>query len=346
MTTPLLNLSELDKVKTIEPYTTKMTKCNHVVSLFCGIGGFDLGFKANGFDVIWANDFDKWACKTYSHNVDKEVHCGDIRELKGNIPQHDILIGGFPCQPFSTCGLLKGFEDTRGTLFFEIADILKQHKTKVVCLENVANLKYHDGGRTFKVIIKTLEDLGYNMFYKILNTKHYGIPQNRRRVFIVGFNKEYFNNVVFKFPQPIGLDKTVFDLLDKEVGYKYFLSYKLLKTLLCENANGYKIKPTINTPIAKTIICSKYPRAHMGNYYTDEVNYAKLTNEQKANKSNMRRLTENEVRQLQGFPDTWEQVVSDRQAYKQFGNAVSVNVSTVLAKSIREYIEINYKENK
>ena len=126
----------------------------NTVSLFSGIGGFDLGLMYNVFNIIWANDFDKYACQTYKENVSKNIVCGDIRIEKENIPDHDVLIGGFPCQPFSTLGKLKGFSDEeRGTLFFEIKDIISKHKTKVVILENVKNIMNHDEGRTFKRII-------------------------------------------------------------------------------------------------------------------------------------------------------------------------------------------------
>ena len=140
---------------------TKINKYK-VVSLFSGIGGFDLGFEYAGFDIVWANDFDKYAVETYQANVNKKIVLGDIRIEKKNIPHHDVLIGGFPCQPFSTLGSLKGFEDEeRGTLFFEIKDIIKTHKTKVVILENVKNLLNHDNKNTFKKIIKELTELGY-----------------------------------------------------------------------------------------------------------------------------------------------------------------------------------------
>ena len=134
----------------IKPQKTKY----RTVSLFSGIGGFDLGFMYAGFNIIWANDFDKYACQTYKANVSKNIVCGDIRIEKENIPAHDVLIGGFPCQPFSTLGKLEGFNDEeRGTLFFEIKEIIRKHKTKVVVLENVKNIMNHDSGKTFKKII-------------------------------------------------------------------------------------------------------------------------------------------------------------------------------------------------
>ena len=132
-----------------------------VVSLFAGIGGFDIGFQNAGFDIIWANDFDKYACETYKANVGDNIVCDDIRNQLKNIPDHDILIGGFPCQPFSTLGKLKGFEDDRGTMFFYIKQIAEEHDTKILVLENVKNIMHHNNGKTFKKIITELEKMGY-----------------------------------------------------------------------------------------------------------------------------------------------------------------------------------------
>ena len=168
-----------------------------VVSLFAGIGGFDIGFQNAGFDVIWANDFDKYACETYKANVGDNIVCDDIRNQLKNIPDHDILIGGFPCQPFSTLGKLKGFEDDRGTMFFYIKQIAKEHDTKVLVLENVKNIMHHDNGKTFKRIITELRDMGYYCNHDIMNTANFGIPQRRNRMYIVAFNKKYFLTIPF-----------------------------------------------------------------------------------------------------------------------------------------------------
>lgn len=163
-----------------------------VVSLFSGIGGLDLGFEFAGFNVIWANDFDKYAVETYKANVSNNIICGDIRELIDTIPNHDVVIGGFPCQPFSTLGKLKGFEDKeRGTLFFVIKEILKKFDTKVVVLENVKNIMTHDKGKTFKRILNELEEIGYKCFFNVLNSQDFGIPQRRNRMFLVGINKKF-----------------------------------------------------------------------------------------------------------------------------------------------------------
>lgn len=312
-----------------------------VVSLFSGIGGLDLGFDYAGFNIIWANDFDKYAVKTYKENVGNHIVHGDIRIEKETIPDHDVLIGGFPCQPFSTLGKLEGFDDEeRGTLFFEIKEIIKKHKTKVVVLENVKNIMNHDNGKTFNRIIHELNELGYCCYYEVLNTQDYGIPQRRNRVFIVAFKVEFFKRCKFLFPEKVALNITTHELLDKDVPMKYFISKKMIDTILGCGTKGYIVKPTINQEISKTLTATmhKMHRASQDNYFTDDVNYNKYCDE---TKTNLRKLTPNECRLLQGFPSDWNQVVSDTQAYKQFGNAVTVDVAYYLAKNIFTYIEEN-----
>lgn len=325
----------------IKPKTIKY----NTVSLFSGIGGFDLGFMYAGFNIVWANDFEKYACQTYKQNVSKNIVCGDIRVEKGNIPEHDVLIGGFPCQPFSTLGKLKGFDDEeRGTLFFEIKEIIKKHKTKVVVLENVKNILNHDQGKTFKRIIHELESLGYVCFYHVFNSQDYGVPQRRNRCYIVALLGEYFYTPEFIFPPKQKLTITTQDLLDEDVDEKYFLSKKIVGTIMGKGTKNYIVEPTIDLPISKTLTATmaKMHRASQDNYVTDQKNYERHCGDDRVN---IRKLTPNECRKLQGFPSDWIQVVSDCQAYKQFGNAVTVNVSYNLAKVLFEYIEKNKKDN-
>ena len=317
----------------------------NLVSLFSGIGGIDLGFEFAGFNTIWANDFDKFAVQTYKANVNENIIHGDIRLVKDNIPQHDILVGGFPCQPFSTLGKLQGFEDEqeRGTLFFEIMDIITRYNTKVVVLENVKNLVNHDSGKTFERIKRELDEAGYDVFAEVLNSKDFGIPQRRNRIFIVAFNREFFRTGEFVFPEKVQLEITTQDLLDENVEEKYFLTKKLEKTILGYGTKGYIAKPTIDMPISKTLTATmhKMHRASQDNYVTDERNFT-INVIDKENRIPIRKLTPNECRQLQGFPGDWEQVVSDCQAYKQFGNAVTVDVAYKVACQIREYIILNF----
>ena len=317
-----------------------------LVSLFAGIGGIDLGFEFAGFECIWANDFDKFACQTYRANIGDQIVEGDIRLTKHQIPPHDILVGGFPCQPFSTLGKLQGFEDemNRGTLFFEIMDIIIKHDTKVVVLENVKNLINHDNGKTFARIKQELDDAGYDVNAQILNSQDYGIPQRRNRIFIVAFNRKYFKTGKFVYPDKEELKVTTQDLLDENVSEKYFLTKKLEKTILGMGTKGYMVKPTIDLPISKTLTATmhKMHRASQDNYVTDYKNFNRNVLE-KEKRIPVRKLTPNECRQLQGFPSEWIQVVSDCQAYKQFGNAVTVDVAYKVACQVMKYIEENIK---
>ncbi len=298
----------------------------NVISLFAGIGGLDSGFIQNGFDVIWANDFDKYAVQTYKANYKNPIILGDLNQIKlESIPNADVIIGGFPCQPFSMMGEMKGFEDTRGTLFFRIVEIIKNqisrgNKPKALVLENVRNLKLHDNGNTFKVIKKTLEDLGYTVYDKILNSADYGIPQTRNRTFIVCFSN---NKIQFNYPEKKVLDLTLQDLLEHDVADKYYLSDKILPTILSNGTGGYKGKSEIDLKIARPLCATmaKMHRACQDNYVTQN--------------GKVRRLTPRECARLQGFSDDFVIPVSDTQAYKQFGNAVTVNVSNAVASMVK-----------
>lgn len=299
----------------------------NVISLFAGIGGLDSGFIQNGFNVVWANDFDKYAVQTYEANYKNPIVLGDLNQISlDSIPNADVIIGGFPCQPFSMMGEMKGFEDTRGTLFFRIVEIIKNqmsrgNKPKALVLENVRNLKLHDNGNTFRVIKKTLEDLEYTVYDKILNSSDYGIPQTRNRTFIVCFANP---NTEFQYPERQELHLTLQDLLEHNVSDKYYLSERILPTILSNGTGGYKGKSEIDLKIARPLCATmaKMHRACQDNYVTQN--------------GKVRRLTPRECARLQGFSDDFIIPVSDTQAYKQFGNAVTVNVSKALASRVKE----------
>ena len=302
-----------------------------VVSFFRGICGLDKGFADAGFDIIWANDFDKYAVETYKANYDNEIIYGDINEIElDSIPDCDVLIGGFPCQPFSMMGEQRGFDDARGTLFFRIAEVIKYKtengcKPKVVVLENVKALRTHDNGRTFATIKRILEeDLGYKVYDSILNSAEYGIPQTRNRTYIVCFANE---NIKYEFPETKDLEIYLQDLLEQDVDDKYFLSDKILPTILSNGTGGYKAKSEIDLKIARPLCATmaKMHRACQDNYVTQ--------------KGRVRRLTPRECARLQGFEDSFVIPVSDCQAYKQFGNAVTVNVSRAVAESVKKSLE-------
>lgn len=301
---------------------------NKVVSLFSGCGGLDYGFMKAGFDIIWANDSDKFAVQTYKQNFGEHIIWDDIQNIDiDSIPNHNILLGGFPCQPFSMMGGKLGFEDIRGTLFFHIAKIIDKKRPDIVVLENVRSLRTHDNGNTYKVIMNVLEnELGYKVFDKVLNSADYGIPQTRNRTFIVCFKD---HSVDFEFPQPRPLEKTMQDLLEKNVPDKYFLSDRILKTVLSHGTKNWSAKPEIDLKVARPLCATmaKMHRASQDNYVTDN--------------GKVRRLTPRECARLQGFPEEFIIEVSDTQAYKQFGNAVTVDVAYNVAESIIHAIEDN-----
>lgn len=298
-----------------------------VISLFAGIGGLDTGFIENGYEVVWANDIDKYAAQTYQANYSSPIILGDLNEINlDEIPSADIVIGGFPCQPFSSMGELKGFEDTRGTLFFRIVELIQNqiergHKPKALVLENVRNLKHHDKGKTFKVIKKTLMDLGYKVYDQVLNSSDYGVPQTRNRTFIVCFSN---SETEFSYPEKTELTLTLQDLLEHDVDKKYFLSDRILPTILSNGTGGYKAKSEIDLKIARPLCATmaKMHRACQDNYVTQN--------------GSVRRLTPRECARLQGFSDDFIIPVSDTQAYKQFGNAVTANVSRAVALKVKE----------
>lgn len=316
----------------------------NVVSLFSGIGGLDKGFSDSGFNVIWANDFDKYAVETYRRNYDNEIVLGDINQIPfEQIPDFDVLIGGFPCQPFSMMGAQKGFEEARGTLFFRVAEIIKDRidrnqKPKAIILENVKALKTHNHGKTYETIHHILQDeLGYKVFCDVLNSADYGVPQTRNRTYIVCFANE---NADFIFPEKQELTITMRDLLERYVLQKYYLSDKLKKTICSNGTGGYVATSEINLDVARPLCATmaKMHRACQDNYVSDQGH--RIAEIQNLSDERIRRLTPRECARLQGFEDSFSiEGTSDCQLYKQFGNAVTVNVSRAVAQSVRNTLE-------
>ncbi len=293
------------------------------IDLFAGIGGIRMGFESAGGECVFTSEWDEPAQKTYQANF-KEMPYGDITKIEPEeIPSFDMLLAGFPCQPFSQAGLKKGFEDTRGTLFFDIARIVEHHKPAVVFLENVRNLASHDKGNTLKVIVKTLEDLGYTVFHRLYNAKNFGVPQNRVRIYIIAFK----DKVDFEFPKEPNTPTKLGDILEKNVDPKYTISDKLWaghqrrRKEHKEKGNGFGYS-LFNEK-------SEYTSTISARYYKDG---SEILIEQKG--KNPRKLTPKEASRLQGFPEDFIIPVSDNQAYKQFGNSVAVPVIKVLAKQI------------
>lgn len=311
------------------------------IDLFAGIGGMRLAFESAGGRCVYSNEWNKYSQQTYYANFGVQPD-GDITKVQAeSIPDHDILVAGFPCQPFSIAGVSKknslgratGFEDkTQGTLFFDVCRILKAKRPKAFMLENVKNLCSHDKGRTFQIIQESLRELNYKVFFQIIDGKGY-VPQHRERIVIVGFDKErYGENVSFSFDlHPLKKQSVVRDILEKEVSEKYTLSDKLwiylqnyaAKHREAGNGFGYGIAPLDG--VTRTI---------SARYYKDG---SEILIEQRG--KNPRRLTPRECARLQGFPDSFKIPVSDTQAYRQFGNSVVVPLMSDVAKLIVAKLE-------
>lgn len=303
------------------------------IDLFAGVGGIRLGFENAGFKTVFANDFEPQCKDTYDLNFrDSKLIVEDIRKIGiDDLPKFDFLLGGFPCQAFSIAGYRHGFKDKkdRGNLFFDIARIIEARKPEGFLLENVKNLKSHDSGKTFEVIEKTLEDLGYYVKSKVLNTMEYSnIPQNRERIYIVGFkNKDYFEN--FKFPKPVKLTKKIADLLEKNVPEKYYYNgkplYERLKDYVKEEGKVYQWRRQYVRE-NKSGVCPTLT-ANMG---TGGHNVPIIKD-----KKGIRKLTPLECARIQGFPGDYKiPELADSVLYKQFGNSVSVPVIEAVAKQM------------
>ena len=313
------------------------------IDLFAGIGGIRLAFQNIGGECVFTSEWDTYSKKTYDANFG-EVPFGDITKiLENEIPDHDILLAGFPCQPFSIAGVSKknalgrfhGFlDETQGTLFFDVARIIKYKKPSTFMLENVKNLVSHDKGKTFTVIKETLKELGYSIHYKVLDGKHF-VPQHRERIIIVGFRNSVFEGKeTFEFPKMSETKFAIKDILEEEVDPKYTLSDKLWNYLQeyakkhKAKGNGFGFGLTDLNGISRTM---------SARYYKDG---AEILIPQKG--KNPRRLTPRECARLQGFPDTFLIPVSDNQAYKQFGNSVVTSLIQAVGKNIiKEIIKIN-----
>lgn len=321
------------------------------IDLFAGIGGIRLGFDQafqNEIKTVFVSEWDDKAVETYRANFNSNVNIvGDITTVdEKNIPEHDILLAGFPCQAFSLAGRKKGFEDARGTLFFDVVRIVKYHKPKVVFCENVKNLVNHDRGRTFKIIKNILEELGYRVFYKVLNSKDFGVPQNRERIYIVAFRTD-IAPLSFSFPDSSGTSTFIKDIIEEhEVSSKYYLSTTYLESLRrhkerhMSKGNGFGYEIRDNDSVAGAIVCGGMGRERnliVDNRLTDFKPVTHIKGE--VNKEFIRKMTPREWARLQGFPDKFKFVVADTHLYKQFGNSVTVPVIKAIAEKIKGHLE-------
>lgn len=308
------------------------------IDLFCGVGGIRLPFQQLGGRCVFSSEWDKFAQKTYYRNYGERPH-GDITKIANDqIPGHDILLAGFPCQPFSQAGLGLGFEDTRGTLFFEIERIIEGHRPRAFLLENVKRLRTHDQGNTLRVIREHLENLNYELYIDVLRAADFGLPQNRERLFIVGFNRDLLNDPEngsfnFTFPEPTGVSTRLGDILQEYVDEVYTISDTLYAGHLRrlekhrERGNGFGFSLFNHDSV--------YTNTLSARYYKDG---SEILIDQ-GPETNPRKLTPRECARLQGFPDEFVIPVSNTQAYKQFGNSVPVNVIRAIARRMKDTIE-------
>lgn len=317
------------------PFATVENPKFKTIDLFAGIGGIRLGFQNEGGECVFSSEWDKFAAKTYNTNFG-EFPKGDITQINPNdIPNHNILLGGFPCQPFSQAGLRRGFEDTRGTLFFNIAEILRTKRPQAFLLENVKQLRGHDRGNTLRTILHVLEEeLNYTVYCEVLRACDFGVPQKRERIYIVGFDNERGGATVpFEFPTPTNQPTRVGDILETNVDEKYTISDRLYAGHLRRReehrarGNGFGFS-LFNSE-------SPYTNTISARYYKDG---SEVLIDQGPNR-NPRKLTPRECARLQGFPEDYIISVSDTQAYKQFGNSVSVPVIQAIAKKMVGAIE-------
>lgn len=326
---------ELLPIKWDIPFPAPKNHAFTFIDLFAGIGGIRLAYQKAGGKCVFTSEWDKFAKKTYEMNFG-EVPFGDITKIDENdIPDHDILLGGFPCQPFSIAGVSKknslgkkhGFlDETQGTLFFDIARIIKAKKPKAFMLENVKNLKSHDKGRTFIVIEHTLRELGYTIYSQIIDGKHF-VPQHRERIIIVGFDTAvYKEKEKFSYPTLPNPSHSVDEILIDSPDPKYTLSDKLWRYLQDYSdkhkakGNGFGFGITLPGKITRTL---------SARYYKDG---SEILIPQ--NGCNPRRLTPRECARLMGFPDQFIIPVSDNQAYRQFGNSVIVPLMEAVSKQV------------
>lgn len=313
-----------------------MMNWNHFrfIDLFAGIGGIRLGFESVGGQCVFSSEFDEDACKTYEANFG-EHPSGDITKIDAkDIPDFDILLGGFPCQAFSIIGKKEGFDnETCGTLFFEIERILREKMPKAFMLENVRNLTAHDKGKTFNVIRTHLEALGYNVYAKVLNALDYGVPQKRERIIIVGFK----DNILFSFPDPVPVSErlSLKDILEKNVGDKYYVKDSIRESRLMRLKNPNFPKPYISHEnMAGSVTPHPYSSCLRAGA---SANYILINDE--------RRPTEREMLRLQGFPDNFKIVVPYSKIKHQTGNSVAVPVIRAVARQMIQTLN-NYEQHK
>ncbi len=323
------------------------------IDLFAGIGGFRLGFEKLGCKCVFSSEINESCRKIYKMNYGDEPF-GDITKIDARfIPDFDILCAGFPCQPFSICGKKRGFEDTRGTLFFDICRIIKEKSPSVVFLENVKHLIHHDGGKTFKTIIDSLENLGYNISYKILNSKDFGVAQSRERIIIIGTKTGFFDFDKLQKSKPVYI-KDILDKNDSLTAEKFeFLKkdeYTLIEKYLVQKQEsglifvGYRNKGTWKTGVRPHTEHLSRVHRQPNRIYSINGTHPTIPSQETSGRfwiydeenDFVRKLTLNECYKLMGFPETFKRDTNRANAYKQLGNSVVIPMIYEIAHSILE----------
>ena len=319
--------------------------------------GFDRAFK-DQFETVFVSEWDQYAQQTYKANFTTPERIeGDITKVdEKDVPHFDICLAGFPCQAFSIAGKKMGFDDdykgmSRGTLFFDVVRICEEHNPKVIFCENVKGLTIHDKGNTFKVIINTLKKMGYTPLYKILNSKDYGVPQNRERIYIVAFRND-IDCSAFQFPQPTNTKTCINDIIEPEpVSVKYYLSDVYLETLRRHRARheaaghgfGFEIKD--RKGVSSALVCGGMGRER--NLIVDDrlTEFTPVTHiKGEVNREGIRKMTPREWARLQGFPESFKLPLSDTHLYKQLGNSVTVPVIEAIAKEVKKVLDDDYRK--
>ena len=326
------------------------------IDLFAGIGGMRIGVDnafGENISTVFVSEWDSYAQKTYKENFDDDFEiAGDITQIaESDIPPFDICLAGFPCQAFSMAGKRMGFEDDykemcRGTLFMDVVRICEYHKPKVIFCENVKGLQIHDKGRTYKVIKSSFEQIGYTVYEKVLNSKDFGVPQNRERIYIVAFRND-IDSSGFVFPEKTDSHSKISDIMEEyEVSVKYYLSTAYLDTLKRHRARhealghgfGYEIRDVSGQ--AGALVCGGMGRER--NLIVDKrlTNFVPVTHIQgEVNRQGIRKMTPREWARLQGFPDDYKLSQADTHLYKQLGNSVTVNVIESIAENIKKVLD-------
>lgn len=320
---------------------------NRFIDLFCGLGGFRIGFERHGFECVFSSDINSHIQKTYEANFGEKPY-GDITQIDPKqIPEFDILLGGFPCQPFSISGKKKGFEDTRGTLFFDICKIIEQHKPKVVVLENVKHLIYHNKKRTLATIISTLKDLGYYVDHRLLNAKDFGLPQNRERIFIIATQIDFFDFDKLRRKQAPSLSA----FLDKDGNHEYLneSEYTLLPKGMYKRQFdsglifiGYRNKNIFKRGIRPGTLHLNRVHRQPNRIYSVEGNHPTLPSQETSgrffiyepDKNKVRKLTIRECFRIMGFPENYRRISPYGEQFKQIGNSVPINVVESIASAM------------